>query len=129
MCIILYKKGIVICSSTVDQVHNYFVDYRYVIFTKYVKTIKNKFDDRSIIVCGGHGTVRSDIVFKDCNPDYILKGEFDIQLANIVRNMDKNLPIENLPNIIYKKQKKIIKTREDLNEQHQIPYPQVLLYP
>ncbi len=113
-----YKKGIVICSSTVDQVHNYFVDYRYVVFTKYVKTIKNKFNNIPIIVCGGHGTVRPDIVFKDCNPDYILKGEFDIQLANIIRDMDQNLPIENLPNIIYKKNKKLIKTREDLNEQH-----------
>lgn len=117
-----YKKGIVICSSTVDQVHNYFVDYRYVVFTKYVKAVKNKFNNIPIIVCGGHGTVRSDIVFKDCNPDYILKGEFDIQLANIVRNMDKSIPIENLPNIIYKKKKKIIKTREDLNEQHPVEW-------
>ena len=115
-----YKKGIVICSSTVDQVHNYFVDYRYVIFTKYVKIIKNKFKDRTIIVCGGHGTVRPDIVFKDCNPDYILKGEFDIQLANIVRNMDKDESIQNLPNIIYKNNNKLIKTREDFNEQHPI---------
>ena len=41
-----YKKGIVICSSTVDQVHNYFVDYRYVVFTKYVKAVKNiSFED------------------------------------------------------------------------------------
>lgn len=113
-----YKKGIVICSSTVDQVHNYFVDYRYVIFAKYVKTVKNMFNDRPIIVCGGQGTVRPDIVFKDCNPDYILKGEFDIQLANIIRNIEQDIPIENLPNIIYKKNQKIIKTREDLNEQH-----------
>ena len=113
-----YKKGIVICSSTVDQVHNYFVDYRYVIFTKYVKTIKNKLNNRTIIICGGHGTVRPDIVFNDCNPDYILKGEFDIQLANIVRNMEQNSPIENLPNIIYKNNEKLVKTREVLSEQH-----------
>lgn len=117
-----YKKGIVICSSTIDQVHNYFVDYRYVIFTKYVKTIKGKFNNIPIIICGGQGTVRPDIVFNDCNPDYILKGEFDIQLANVIRNMDKNVPIENLPNIIYKEKKKIIKTREDLNEQHPVEW-------
>ena len=113
-----YKNGIVICSSTVDQVHNYFVDYRYVIFTKYVKTIKNMYNDRLIIVCGGQGTVRPDIVFKDCNPDYILRGEFDIQHANIIRNVDQDMPIENLPNIVYKNKQQIIKTKEDLNEQH-----------
>lgn len=117
-----YKKGIVICSSTVDQVHNYFVDYRYVVFAKYVKAIKNKFKNTPIIVCGGQGTVRPEIVFKDCNPDYILKGEFDIQLANIIRNIDKNIPIENLPNIVYKKSKKIIKTREDSSEQHPVEW-------
>jgi len=111
-------KGIVICSSTIDQVHNYFVDYRYVIFTKYVKAVKNKFKNKPIIVCGGHGTVRPEIVFKDCNPDYILKGEFDIQLANIIRNLDNNVPLENLSNIIYKKNGKIIRTREDINEMH-----------
>ncbi len=114
---------IVVCSSTVDQVHNYFVDYRYVVFTKYVNAIKNTYSDKTIVVCGGHGTVRPQILLKDCNPDYIVKGEFDVQLVEVVKKIYNKTPIETLPNIIYKDNKnQIIRTPEDINVQHPVQW-------
>lgn len=88
----LYKsietcKYIIITSTPYDHIQNYFLDYRLKYVFMLVNYIKMQDDRKIIIFCGAHGSVRPDIVFKECNADYIIRGEYDFIVNRVVENL------------------------------------------
>ena len=93
---------IVVNTTPVDQVQNYFVDYRYALTIKYIKLIKDHFPNKTIIVCGSHGTVRCDLLEKHKTADIIIKGEYIGACVQIIKNLLNNEDIRHIPNIAIK---------------------------
>ncbi len=114
---------VVVCSSTVDQVQNYFLDYRYDVFRLTVRSIKNL--GATIIVCGAHGSVKPQLVMKDVPADYLISGEFDFQIADLLRSLRTEQGVANLPNIYYRKDGELKFTYKDENKLHPIEWSNV----
>lgn len=102
---IVKRYHYIICtSSPLDQVQTYFLDHRYTIFTNTIKAIKNHIGiDQKVIICGAHTTVRPDLVCRDVPADIFLKGEYDIQLFNLIKIILNNGSICNMPNLIFRR--------------------------
>lgn len=83
-------KYIVITSTPLDQVQTYFVDHRFIIFSKTVNAVQKKCEYKKIIVAGAHGTVDVDMLLEDVQPDVIVRGEFDEKLASVIHNCETN---------------------------------------
>lgn len=92
---------ILINSTPIDQVQNYFVDYRYALTIKIAKHIKKMYPQKKLIFCGSHGTVRGDLVEKEKFADYILQGEYEYQAAKLIDCLIKGDFINSIPNIAY----------------------------
>lgn len=91
----LYKsietcKYIIITSTPYDHIQNYFLDYRLKYVFMLVNYIKAQDDRKVIIFCGAHGSVRPDIVFKECGADYVIRGEYDFIVDKVVEKLIKN---------------------------------------
>lgn len=99
---LLEQYDIILVNSTpIDQVQNYFVDYRYALTIKVTKQIKNRFPEKRIVFCGSHGTVRRDLIEKEKIANYILQGEYEYQSAELIKCLVNNDLVESLPNISY----------------------------
>lgn len=112
-------KAIAVCTSTIDQINTYFVDYRYVINTLYINALKKTYPEIPIVICGAHGTVRPDIFINDCDCDIIVQGEYDIQLASAIKTLLEGEDLHSCPNLLYKNRDgSITKTEVDLKAMH-----------
>lgn len=90
---------IVVNTTPIDQVQNYFVDYRYALTIEYLKEIKRLFPEKKVIICGSHGTVRSDLVEKHLCADIIIHGEYIDSCIQVVKSIYANNSLTGIPNI------------------------------
>lgn len=99
------KYDIIVCtSSPLDQVQTYFLDYRYSLFVKTINLLQTRLSSsQKVIVCGAHSTVRDVIVCKDIKPNFILKGEYDIQLFKLLKKIIENESLDTFPNLLVRK--------------------------
>lgn len=87
------SEYVVLTSSPYDHIQNYFLDYRLKYVFLLINYIKRNDSRIKIVLCGAHGSIRPDIVAKECDADYVIKGEYDFISALI---LDKIINKENL---------------------------------
>lgn len=80
-------KYVVVTTSPYDHIQNYFLDFRLRLTFQLIDYLKRKNPDSVIIVCGAHGTVMPNIVFKECMADYVIRGEYDYTVSGILQSM------------------------------------------
>lgn len=103
ICDILNNYSIVVVNTTpIDQVQNYFVDYRFDLTIRLLEHIRNLYPTKTIILCGSHGTVKPDIIEKYNIADFIIKGEYDYQLPNLIKAIYREIPYDTIANLSYK---------------------------
>lgn len=90
---------IVVNTTPIDQVQNYFVDYRYALTIKILKQIQSRFPEKKLVVCGSHGTVRCDLLEKQRCADVILLGEYEGACVQVVSSLLGDGDIRHLPNL------------------------------
>ncbi len=113
-----YYQNVVIVSTPIDQVQNYFLDYRYNVFCITVQKIVESNSQKNIIICGSHGTVRPEIVLKDTDKSAIvLRGEFDYQLSSVIQGL-KYSDKKDIPNIVAYEKDKMIYGSNDVEAMH-----------
>lgn len=82
------KYDYVIVSSTpIDQVQNYFVDHRFIAFCDSVRAINEKAGAKKLIVCGSHGTVDYKMLLKDISADIVIQGEYDCTVTSVMKHL------------------------------------------
>lgn len=118
---------IVINTTPIDQVQNYFLDYRFDLTMKLIHKIRVMYPKKIIIVCGSHGTIKPDLLSQYNLIDIILCGEYEYRLAELIKKQYNNESITNFKNIVYRKGNKYIYTQTDNNECH--PNMNDLYYP
>ncbi|WP_018884764.1 B12-binding domain-containing radical SAM protein [Paenibacillus massiliensis] len=97
---ILDQADVVVVTTTpYDHIQNYFLDYRLRHALDTVNAIKKRKEDRTIIVCGAHGTVRPDIIFKDTDADIILQWEYDYQIVSVINALFQKDKLREIPNV------------------------------
>lgn len=79
--------AVAVITTPYDHIQNYFLDYRLRYALRSVDAIKAAAPDCRVLVCGAHGTVRPDIVFRDCAADYVIRGEFDTALPKAIAGL------------------------------------------
>ncbi len=94
----LYKKietceYVLITTTPYDHIQNYFLDYRLKYVFLLINYIKQQDDRKKVVVCGAHGSIRPDIVFNECEADYIVRGEYDFLIDNIFVDIFNNKEI------------------------------------
>ena len=112
-------KYVIVCSSTVDQVQNYFLDYRYDVFCMTVRTVKTL--QSTVIACGAHGSVKPQLVMNDAPVDYLIDGEFDFQLADLLCAL-KNGNAAKVANIYYRDGDTVRYTYRDESKLHPLEW-------
>ena len=115
-------KIVIILSSTTDQHITYNVDYRFEVFKQTVNKIREVSKKNKIVICGAHGTVRSDIVMKECNCDIIVRGEVDISLIEIISKLRLDEELNEIPNLVIRHKDKIIETEKSLEHMHPVDW-------
>lgn len=81
---------VVITSTPYDHIQNYFLDYRLKYVFLLVSYIKKCDPRKKVILCGAHGSVRPDIVFRECDVDYIIRGEYDFLIDDVIEKLMNN---------------------------------------
>jgi len=74
---------IAVVTTPYDHIQNYFLDYRLRHALLTADSLKRQHPDVPLAICGAHGTVRPDIIFRDCSADYVVRGEFDSALPEL----------------------------------------------
>lgn len=93
---------IVVTTTPIDQVQNYFLDYRYAYAIKTVDAIRNQYPEKIIVIYGAHVTANPNLVVKDFNANFFIKGEIFQTLPSLLDAIRANKIIETVPNIIYR---------------------------
>lgn len=83
--------------------------------------------DIKIVFCGLHyGMYKADFLKEHEFVDFVLKGEYEYTLLELVQSLDKNLPLDNILGIVYRGNKSIIKDnpfRSSLKDLDKLPWP------
>lgn len=111
---------IVVTTTPIDQVQNYFLDYRYAYAIKTVDEIRNAYPVKPIVVYGAHVSANSDLVIKDFNADFFIKGEVFETLPKLLDVIRTTREYESVPNIIFWKNGVAVHTKVDLLSYHPI---------
>ena len=109
---------VIITTSPYDQVQNYFVDYRFQNAVRTINYIKSLNEQRFVIVCGSHGTVRPDIILRDTYADIVVRGEYERTLEKLVEAIANKSNFGSIPNIVYRTINGSVRTMEDVNTYH-----------
>lgn len=90
------------------------------------KTIKNNFPGIILIAGGPHATLLPEQLISDCPAfDFVVQGEGEFRLRNLINNLEKNIPFDEIDGLAYKNNGEIINNPpkcfiDDLNK---IPTP------
>lgn len=103
---------IVINTTPYDHIQNYFLDYRLKYAFTTINALKRACPDAVVIVCGAHGTVRPDIVFREAQADVIVKGEFDSALRPVVDALACGNSLDGNPEVCLRRQASMINANE-----------------
>lgn len=102
---------IVVSTCPYDVSQNYFVDYRIHHAIKTVNEFKEKNPEIPIIICGPHGSVRPDLMFKESKADIVVRGEYEKLLPRIIDALSEGKPLEKIPNIVVRKNGRLVFTQ------------------
>lgn len=109
---------IVVSTTPIDQVQNYFLDYRYAYTIKTIDKIKLSYPQKVVIVYGAHVSANSNLVTQDINADFFIKGEIFITLPALLDEISNRCRYSEIPNIIFKKGKDYVHTKYDESSYH-----------
>ena len=129
----LYKRiedceYIFITTTPYDHIQNYFLNYRFKYVCLLVNYIKARDPRKQIIIGGAHGSIRPDILFAECNADYIIRGEYDYIIDSVINslinkhNLDPMYILDRDSSMVYMKSaykhnvEKYIKRQDDFPE-------------
>lgn len=113
-----YADIIVVSTTPIDQVQNYFVDFRYAYTIKTIKSIKSKFPHKPVIVYGAHLTANKKFVYSDVIVDYYIFGEIIYTLPALLDAIRKGFNVRKIPNIAVRINGEIYETETNLTLQH-----------
>ena len=88
-----------------------------------------KIKKNTIVIFGGHhSTYMSDQLLKTFEIDYIVLGEGEIRLLNLIRAIEGSIPLESVEGIAYKKNENIIKNLPKKDDEYiknldALPFP------
>jgi anaerobic magnesium-protoporphyrin IX monomethyl ester cyclase len=87
---------------------------------KLSRALKNK--GFTVVIGGPHASALPDITLEETGADYVIIGEGELTLSQLLDNLDSNKPIENIPGLLDKKDK-IIARRPLLQDLDSLPFP------
>lgn len=90
---------IAVTTTPYDHIQNYFLDYRLRHSFRTVDALVERCPRATVVVCGAHGTVRPDIVLRQCRADIVLKGEHDTGLPALVEAVVEGRPPDDSPQV------------------------------
>ena len=82
-----------VLTTPYDHIQNYFVDYRLRHALATADHLKRAVPSVPLVLGGAHGTVRPDIMLRDCSADYVVRGEFDTVLPDLVQALRDGAPL------------------------------------
>jgi len=90
-----------------------------------VDKLKNIFKDLKIIVTGAHPTVFPEEILKNSKVDFVLRGEYEEILLNLMNTLKNNGDLLSVKGIAFKKGENIVKTPETplIEPLDKLPYP------
>lgn len=91
------------------------------------KNICDRFPNCMIAFCGPHASVFPEEILKEYNfINHILIGEYEHTLLDLVRHLDKNLPLDTVLGLAYRKNSKIKvnKPRSSIDDLDNLPWPE-----
>lgn len=90
---------IVVTTTPYDHIQNYFLDYRLKYTFDTINALKNEYPQKKVVVCGAHGTVRPDIVFRDTLADIIIRWDYDYHILRLVNAICSQEDLRHIPNV------------------------------
>lgn len=111
---------VVVTTTPIDQVQNYFIDYRYAYTIKTVDEIRNSYPEKTIVVYGAHVSANSDLVVKDFRADFFIKGEIFKTLPSLLDVICTTKQYSSVPNIIYRNKHALAHTKVDMRSYHPV---------
>lgn len=109
---------VVVTTTPIDQVQNYFVDFRYAYTVKTIKSIKKKFPFKTIIVYGAHLSANKELVYADIKADFYIFGEIIETLPRLLSTLKQRTDLRRVPNIAYIANSIIVENSIDMELQH-----------
>lgn len=113
-----YADFIVVSTTPIDQVQNYFVDFRYAYTIKTIKAIRFKFPNKTVIVYGAHLNANKDFVYSDIKVNYYIFGELIYTLPVLLNVIRQGGNVKKIPNIAVRIKGRIYETVTDYSLQH-----------
>lgn len=112
---------IVVTTTPIDQVQNYFTDYRYAYTILTINTIREKLPGKILVVYGAHVTVRPDLVVREINADVYIIGEVWAPAQTIVEQFHRKDGWAEIPNLIINDPERgLFYTREEPSLKHPV---------
>ena len=109
---------IVVSTTPIDQVQNYFVDFRYAYTVKTIEAIKSRFPHKTVIVYGAHLTANKVFVYSDIKVDYYIFGEITYTLPALLDALKQGGIVKQIPNIAIRTKEQIFETVKNYTLQH-----------
>lgn len=76
----------VVCTSELDTIQNYVVDYRLRYALEFSRKLKRVYPNSKLILTGAHATLRPDDVQHTTNADIVICGEFETKLLELSKH-------------------------------------------
>lgn len=111
---------IVVTTTPIDQVQNYFIDYRYAYTIKTVDDIRSCYPEKTIIVYGAHVSANYDLVVNELNADFFIKGEIFETLPSLLDVICSTKNYLSVPNVIYRKDQDLVHSKTDMFSYHPV---------
>ena len=108
----------IVTTSPYDMVQMYHSDYRLKYALEFVNELKRRRFSSEIAVCGVHATLMPDWVLQNCSADFLMLWEIDVVAELAVGAIKNKNGLESVPNLVLRKNNKIIKTRFDKKIAH-----------
>jgi len=121
-----YEPEILILTSTpVDrwECPNSYIDH--------VFKIINQLDLKYKILIGSHGTVQPEWIFKNCNIDFIIRGEPELVVKNLIQTITQDRNFKSILGLSWRQGNKIIHnpSAERITNLNELPLPAYDLLP
>lgn len=78
---------LVVCTSELDVIQNYFLDYRLQIALDICRDMKSACPQKSLTVVGPHATVAPKIVLEQTSADCVVVGEWELAVLRIAKQV------------------------------------------
>ena len=76
----------IICTSELDTIQNYVVDYRLRYALEFANELKKNYPNKKLILVGAHATLKPESIQQSTNADIVICGEFETKLADLSKH-------------------------------------------